>query len=76
MNLSRVGHCALVAVIAASLFVILSLPVTFSVTSKAFPSFIQMGAPSTVGVVAHAGVFLVVFFGLLCMLRGIAPKSS
>ena len=75
MNLTLTQHCLLVAAIAASLFVILSLPVTFSVTSKAFPAFVQMNAPSGMGVISHGVLFFVILFGLLCALRKVAKSS-
>ncbi len=68
MNLTKMQHCALVAAIAAALFMMLALPVVFSMTAKMSPAFMEGGAPSTVGVVVHGVVFFLIFFGILCLL--------
>lgn len=66
-------HNMIMAGLASTFFIIFSLPVVYSLTSKIAPAFMQGSSPSLVGITAHA---LVVFGAMYLTLMVIDARKE
>ena len=69
-------HNMIMAGLAATFFIIFSLPIVYSLTSKIFPSFMQGSSPSIVGITAHSIVVFGAMYLTLMVIDARKKESS